>query len=251
MSTPFDVVIPFGPNDEDIIQRCVNSVLTHVVGVRYIFVIAHDKNTRDLSNCIILKEDSFPFKRNDIIEKTGEKRAGWYLQQLIKLYAPLLITNITENILIVDADIVFYKKTRFIENGKFLFDKVVGIPHQTYFDHMKHLHPTFTQWKPKTSGITNLMIFNKKIMIEIMEKVESFHNKDFWQAFLDCITDKNSSGASEYEIYFNYIMNNKPELTRIRALQWNNDGQRSIAQKGDWNYVTYHWYNQKKKAGFA
>ena len=84
MSVSFDVVIPFGPKDNDIIQRSINSVLTHVVGVRYVFVVAHENNTMDLSNCIVLKEESFPFKRADVVEKTSEERAGWYIQQLIK-----------------------------------------------------------------------------------------------------------------------------------------------------------------------
>jgi hypothetical protein len=251
MSVSFDVVIPFGPKDDDIIQRCVNSVLTHVVGVRYVFVIAHEKNTMDISNCIILKEESFPFKRADVVEKTSEERAGWYIQQLIKFYAPLLVSNITENVLIVDADTVFYKRTRFIENGKFLFDKVVAPTHQPYFDHMKRLHPTFTVWKPLTSAITNTMIFNKKIVIELMTKVEDFHKKDFWLAFLDCITEKTKSGASEYEIYFNYMMNVKTDQTRVSPLQWNNNGQRSIVQRGDWNYVSYPWYSQKPKNVFG
>jgi hypothetical protein len=251
MSVSFDVVIPFGPKDDDIIQRCVNSVLTHVVGVRYVFVIAHEKNTMDLSNCIVLKEESFPFKRADIVEKTSEERAGWYIQQLIKFYAPLLISNITENVLLVDADTVFYKRTKYIENGKFLFDKVMGPLHQPYFEHMKRLHPTFTVWKPVTSGIINTMIFNKKIVIELMTKVEDLHKKDFWMAFLDCITEKTKSGASEYEIYFNYMMTAKADVSRIRPLQWNNNGQRSIVQRGDWNYVSYPWWSQKQKNVFG
>ena len=251
MSVSFDVVIPFGPRDDDIIQRCVNSVLTHVAGVRYVFVIAHEKNTMDISNCIILKEESFPFKRADVVEKTSEERAGWYMQQLIKFYAPLLISNITENVLMVDADTVFYKRTKFIENGKFLFDKVMGPLHQPYFEHMKRLHPTFTLWKPVTSGIINTMIFNKKIVIELMTKVEDLHKKDFWMVFLDCVTDKTKSGASEYEIYFNYMMITKASVSRIRPLQWNNNGQRSIVQRGDWNYVSYPWWSQKQKSLFG
>jgi hypothetical protein len=95
------------------------------------------------------------------------------------------------------------------------------------------------------------MIFNKKIIIELMTKVEDLHKKDFWMVFLDCITEKTKSGASEYEIYFNYMMNFKADVSRVRPLQWSNDGQRSIVQRGDWNYVSYHSYNQKKKSIFG
>lgn len=250
MSALFDVVIPFGPKDDDIIQRAINSALIHVVGIRYVFVIAYE-GARDLSNCVQLSETAFPFKRADVAARTSEERAGWYIQQLVKLYAPLLISNITENVLVLDADTVFYKRTRFIENGKFLFDRVAGVSHEPYFEHMRRLHPTFTQWKRRISGITNLMIFNKKIIIELMEKVEEHHKRNFWEIFLDSITDKKGCGASEYEIYFNYIMNFKADISRVRPLQWNNDGQRSAVPKGDWNYVSYPWNIQKKKSVFS
>jgi hypothetical protein len=246
----FDVVIPFGPKDEDMIDRCVSSIYMNVVGFRYIYVIA--KSSRDISGALVLDERDFPFNYEAVLEKTSEVKAGWYLQQLIKLYSPLLISDILDNVLIVDADTVFYKRTKFIENGKYLYDKVVEPTHQPYFDHMARLHPSFVPWKRNTSGITNLMLFNKKILIEIMEKVETKHKKNFWEAFLDCVTEKTTAGASEYELYFNYMMNTKQELVRVRPLQWSNHGQRLDKKSpGAWHYVNYHHQHQKKPRTFA
>lgn len=246
----FDVIIPLGPQDESIVQKCIDSVYTHVVGVRNVFVISH--RPIQLSDCIVLQESAFPFKKADVEKRTSTKKAGWYLQQLIKLYAPLLISNILENVLVVDADTIFYKRTRFLENGQFLFDKVTGLVHEPYFIHMKKLHPSFTQWKKATSGITNVMIFNKKILSEIFEKVETHHNdgRSFWEIFLDCVTEKESSGASEYELYFNYVMSFHFDQVRMRPLQWSNDGQRVNLEKakGDWHYVNYHIYRQSLTA---
>ena len=245
----FDVVIPLGPNDEDMIERCVNSIHKHVVGFRYVYVVA--KNPRDISGAIVLNERAFPFNYETVVEKTHVGRAGWYLQQLIKLYAPLLISDILENVLIVDADTVFHKRTKFIDNGKLLYDKLMEV-HRPYYDHMARLHPSFVPWKKSTSGITNVMLFNRKILIELMEKVEDLHRKNFWEAFLDCITEKSGSGASEFEIYFNYMMNTKQELVRLRPLQWSNWGQRSDTKApGAWHYVNYHHHQQKKPRAFA
>lgn len=247
---PLDVIIPLGPNDETFVQRCINSIHMHVVGLRYIYVVS--KNIVDLSGVIVLNESSFPFSYETVLAKTSEARAGWYLQQLIKFYAPLLISNILENVLIVDADTVFHKRTKFIENGKYLYDKVMEPTHQPYYDHMARLHPSFVPWKKNTSGITNVMLFNRKILIELMQKVEQKHNKDFWEVFLDCVTVKNNSGASEYEIYFNYVMNTKQELVRLRPLQWNNHGQRADTKPaGDWHYVNYHSHQQRKPRNFS
>ena len=178
----YDVVIPLGPKDEDIIQRCVTSVRKHVVGVRYIFVIAHKK--MDISGAAVLEESLFPFSRAVCAEKTSEARAGWYLQQLLKFYAPLLISDIMENVLIVDADTVFQKRTRFTENGKTLVDKTMIELHQPYFDHMARLHPSFTVWKRMNSGITNVMVFNRTILFEMMKKAEDLHKKHFWEGHI-------------------------------------------------------------------
>ena len=239
----YDVVIPLGPKDEDIVQRCVTSVRKHVVGVRYIFVIAHKK--MDISGAAVLEESLFPFSRAVCAEKTSEARAGWYLQQLLKFYAPLLISDAMENVLIVDADTVFQKRTRFTENGKTLVDKTMIELHQPYFDHMARLHPSFTVWKRMNSGITNVMVFNRTILFEMMKKAEDLHKKHFWEAYLDCVTLKDKSGASEYEVYFHYLMNNHADKVRVRPLQWTNDGQRAVVPTGDWHYQNYHWHNQK------
>ena len=48
-------------------------------------------------------------------------RNGWYLQQLLKLYAGLTIPNILENYLVVDSDVFFLKPIHFYEDGKFIY----------------------------------------------------------------------------------------------------------------------------------
>lgn len=250
MTSPIDAVVPLGPNDEDLIQTCIDSIYNHVAGIRYVFVIAH--RPIDLSNCIVLQESDFPFSKKDIADLISEKRAGWYLQQLIKLHAPLLISNILENVLVVDADTIFYKRTRFMENGKYLFDRVMEFPHRPYFEHMRRLHPSFLPWKPNVSGITNCMILNKQCLQDMMAQVEAYHKTDFWRAYLLCVEPTQNSGAADYEVYFHWMMRNKADQVRVRPLQWTNGGQRSKlgVKSGDWHYVTYHWHSQMKPLRF-
>ena len=237
-----DVIIPLGPRDEDIIGRCIASVRKWVHGVRHVFVVAY--KPMEIQGAYVIDESQFPFTKQQIAEKTSEKYAGWYLQQLLKFYAPLMISNALDNCVIVDADVVFYRRVKFIENGKFLLDKNHEI-HQPYFEHMKRLHPSFEAWKKNFSGIVNCMIFNKQILVEMFDKVEGYQKKPFWEAFLDCVTEKHSSGASEYEIYFHYLMNNHFSKVVLRPLQYSNFGQRWETPSGDWHYVTYHWHAQK------
>lgn len=238
-----DVVIPLGPNDEDIIERCVESVRKCVLGVRNIYVIAaRPLEVKGATH--VFDESIFPFTKADVAEHVRDTRIGWYLQQLIKLYGPLMIPGCLPDCLIVDADVILFKPIKFKDGNKYLFDKNHEI-HPPYFSHMKRLHPSFVPAFPRTSGIVNLMIFNQEILKEIFEKVEELHKKVFWRVFLEEVGENEFSGASEYELYFHYIFRVYPNRVRIRLLQYDNFGLRSNIQSGDWHYRTYHHHYQK------
>ena len=53
------------------------------------------------------------------------------------------------------------------------------------------------------SGICHHMIFETKYIDELISGMEKNHNDLFYNIFLKTVTDKEGSGASEYEIYFN------------------------------------------------
>jgi hypothetical protein len=241
-SNTFDLIIPYGPNDDWIIQKCIDSCKKYVVGVKNIYVIAY-KNVQ-LNNCIVISEKKFPFTKDYVANKTSKERAGWYLQQLIKFYIPRVISSISENFLIVDADTVFYKETTYIEDDKILYDTSVQ-NHTPYFDHMKRLHPILKKYHNR-SGICDQMMFNKKILEELLQLVENYHKKEFYDVFLDSITDKVGSGASEYEIYFNYIIYKYKNTIKERELK------KTIKSKyeetnNEFNYINYHYYQMSNK----
>jgi hypothetical protein len=240
---PIDVLIPLGSNDEDIIERCVESVRTYILGVRNIYIVS-SRPLQIKGATQVLDESIFPFTKEEIGKIVLEKRAGWYLQQLIKLYGPLLIQGCLPNCLIVDADVIFFKKLRFMDGSKYLFDKNHET-HSPYFSHMKRLHPSFLPAFRTTSGIVNVMIYNQEILKEIFKLVEEHHKEVFWKAFLKQVGPNEFSGASEYEIYFHYINRVHPKKVKLRALQYYNFGQRTKIEGGDWDYVTYHYHLQK------
>jgi hypothetical protein len=240
----FDVVIPLGSKDEDIIGRCVNSVREFIIGVREIHIVS--QNEIQVDGATVHSEAVFPFQKTDVEMYVKQDRAGWYLQQLIKLYAPLVIPNLLENVLIVDADTIFFRKIRFIQNGIWYYDSNTFI-HKPYFESMVKLHPSFKVWKPKTSGIVNVMIFNRDVLKEIMNLVEEYHKEEFWKSFLKTSEKESISGASEYEIYFHYVMRKYPSRVKIRHLQYDNFGQRNNIQSNGYDYISYHWHVQKDR----
>ncbi len=244
-SLAFDIVIPVGPNDIDVIKGQIEYTKRNIIGYRNIFLIY--KNTLlQIQNCITISEDIFPFTIKTVEEYHGKlSRNGWYLQQLLKLYAGKVIPGISENYLVIDSDTFFLKPVRFIDNNKTLYayGSEYNIP---YFDHMLKLHTSFKKMDSSKSGICHHMMFNTSIIKEMIDLVESYHQDKFFKVFLTSVEPSNyeKSGASEYELYFNYILQYHPNEILVRKLLWNN--VECLTNKGINDYESVHWYIRKK-----
>lgn len=249
----FDIVIPLGPNERCNILNQLTYVKKNVIGYRNIYIITNNYDDLKIDGCVIIDESIFPFKMNDIgsfFKKYNNKknRNGWYLQQLLKLYAGFVIEDILENYLVIDADVFFLKPINFFEDKKYIFTHS-NENHIPYFDHMARLHPSFSK-KINVSGISHHMIFNTHIIKEIFSMVETLHNKPFWIMFIESVNehtkydiDREESGASEYEIYFNYIIHKHPDIVHIRSLKWENKPSRyNINIPSDLDYVSICHY---------
>ena len=242
----FDIVIPVGPNDNDVINSMVPYVKTNIIGYRKIYLLCADPSI-DIEGTITIDEKIFPFTIYDLIEKFGNNsRNGWYLQQLLKFYSGNVITDILENYLIIDSDTHFLKPTSFIDaDGKYIYTTGAEC-HKPYFNHMNKLHPSLKKVHP-CSGIAHHMIFNNKHLNSLMKLVENNHNgKPFWEIFINMIDpiDFPGSGASEYEIYFNYMNIYHKNDIIIRQLNWKNDSCINDNNK-HCDYVSIHWYIRK------
>lgn len=238
----YDVVVPLGPSDEDIVQLCIDSIRKYVLHIKNIYVISH--RPIDLSGAIIVTEDIFPFHKDDIRAYVSDKKAGWYLQQLLKLYCLSVMKELHDNVLIVDADTIFKRRVTFMSGDRFIFN-VHNSVHNAYFKHMKLLHPSFTAYKRGISGIVNTMIVNRGILKDIFDVVEAHHGEAFWKVFMKCVDTSEPSSASEYDIYFHYMMKNHHSKAQIRTLYCDNSGKRdNIVTGGIYHYVNYHGWNQ-------
>ncbi len=170
------------------------------------------------------------------------RRNGWYLQQLLKLYASFVIPDILDRYLVVDSDTFFKNPTTFVENGKCLYNPGTEY-YEQYFIHMNKLHPSLKKVHKDMSGISHHMMFEKKYIIELFELVEQTHGEKFWQVFLGKVIDYDGSGASEYEIYFNYMLIYHEKDIKIRYLKWKNSD--NIDDIENYDYISCHWYMRK------
>ena len=238
----FDIVTLVGPNDINIIKKQIEYTKKNIIGYRTIYLISYD-NTLKVEGCITISEDIFPFTIDTVANFHGKNfRNGWYLQQLLKLYAGLIIPDILDTYLVLDCDTFFLKPTSFIKNNKCLYNYSTEY-HKPYFDHMKKLDETLLKQDMNKSGICHHMMFETKYIKLLFNKIENSHKDKFYNVFLKNVVDVFNSGASEYEIYFNFMLKYYPNKIIIRKLNWRNTG--SLVKFKDnnyYDYVSYHWY---------
>ncbi len=225
MTTLYDIVTCVGSDDIELVDTFINNVSTYVQNIDKIFIITPlpDKIKIKKENVYIINESIFPFTKADVESYIpSKKRSGWYLQQLLKLYACNILTEIRDTFLIIDADVYFHKPVCFFEGNIPLFN--VGVEYHTpYFKHSNKLLPQLTKII-NVSGICHLMPITRTIINTLIKDVESYNNKLFWKCFLEYVSpeDYDWSGASEYEILFTYSLLNYHNEVKIRPLIWRN-----------------------------
>jgi hypothetical protein len=239
----FDIIICVGPRDSDIIANMVPYTKKNVIDYRNIYLVCTDPSI-NIDGTITIDEKIFPFSIDDLITKFGNNnRNGWYLQQLLKLYSGNIIPGILPNYLIIDSDTFFLKPVSFMDNNKYIYT-VGNEYHIPYFNHMNKIHPSLKR-TTNYSGISHHMIMNTEYVNGLFKLVENYHNNSdpFWKIFLNNI-DKNdflTSGASEYEIYFNYVNIYHKNDIILRQLNWKNASCLNEDNK-NCDYVSIHWY---------
>ena len=243
MNSLFDIVIPFGPHDESIINEMIKYTKENIICYRNIYIISYNPNI-SIADCITIDENIFPFNKPSIAAIIGNSnRLGWYLQQLLKLYAGSIINNILNNYLVIDSDTFFLKKKVFFNNN-LSFYSYGHEYHSPYFDHMLKLHPSLTK-QINNSGVCHHMMFQQDILLSLFKMVENHHNEKFYNVFLHSISDneRTQSGASEYEIYYTYLHIYHKERFLIRELNWKN--VTNLSNNENLDFISYHWYTRE------
>jgi FkbM family methyltransferase len=240
-----DVMIPLGPMDQDTVERSVHAVRSFVQDVRHIYVVS--AQNPNLRNVRFIDEKTFPFDLNSVRHFLGSPGpAGWYLQQLIKLYFPLVNKLCLEHVLAVDADTIFLRPCRFIETGRPIFN-FGDEYHAPYFEHMARLYPVLHRMFAY-SGITNCMLFKRTWLNELHKGVESHHTPTpFWRAYIAAVDPAGrDQGASEYEIYFNFCLMFHASEVVIRRFRWSNAASIEDVQPDQQDYVSLHYQMRTK-----
>jgi hypothetical protein len=249
----FDVVIPVHEKDLLTLDHVIAGIKRNVVGFRRIITVSKTKLT---DNAEWFDESLYPFSFKEISDILGGKRVGWHYQQLLKLYACFAIPDILENVLIVDADTVFYRKVEFFsKDGLPLYnlskdeDLESSDFQQGVFKHITRILPVVESYLPNefknVSGVCHHMLFQKHVLKDLMQKIENtdFNGSKFYEIFLK--NSEGSCGVSEYNLYFYFLLSCYPKKYQIRILKYKNTAKfnpwyERLRKK--YHYCSYHSY---------
>ena len=259
---PIDVVIPCSTKDLETLELAIDGIKKYGHNIRRIIVVSKKQLT---TKAEWFDENLYPFSKEELAleifrangeeaEKKAEQvllsphsRIGWLYQQLIKLYAPFVIPDISSNILVLDADVIFLKSVSF-QSPKTLGPLFAyGHEYQPfYFTHAEKLIPGLYRLYYEYSGIAHHMLFQRPIVEDLFAHIRDAHHVEPWQAFCRCINPSMIYGSfcSEYEIYFNFALL-RTEQAEVRPLRWINaqDLSLKLFQKQDYDYVACHtWW---------
>ena len=261
----FDVVIPAHEKDKEILVYCIKQARKKIVGIRRIIVISKERYT-NLAEWY--GEAQFPFSFSEISALTNGKDVGWHYQQFLKFYAPLVIENITENVLILDSDTVFFKKARMLgKEGEALFNlcKEVNKDCNSFdlniADHIKNLYPEISMDKlPEEywskSAVCHHMMFNRVILEDMFSRIEKYHlethgvAKKFYELAMSSYKGKGVMELSEYQIYFNFMFLFFRSKMNVRKLKFKNCADDNIWYyyfHPKYYYCSFHYYLRGSK----
>ena len=253
---PIDVVIVSHPKDKEVIPRCIKGVRKYCKNVRRVIVVSTEKLTDEAE---WFDEKLFPFSYKEVELAVGggtQKKAdkffgqhnrgpGWYLQQLLKLYSAFVIPDISSNVLIVDADVVFLKPVKFMNKslgGLFCVSQIE--PKKLYIQHAERLVPSYKRILPQYYSVCHHMLFQRPILEDLFHTVEDYHGKPFWKAFCLCVNLDQNKGASEFEIYFSFAFNHTKQV-EVRKLKWVNSSKihkKEEFKRDGYHFASFHTY---------
>ncbi len=255
--------------DTRVFEKSVRSAIQHLLDVEKYYVITPDANgvKQKLQSIVgdkvvFVDENSFPFTHSNVsdimiravkdkgvyplsgnsqFERTIWGRTGWFLQQLLKMYAGKVLE--LEDYVLLDSDLVWFQDITFLNSTS-----KDGVKRYNYASSSQY-HPPYmasliriagvslyeSPDKVFRSGICHHMVIVKKVLDDLMKDAETIHGGiPFWQVLLNesalemtCRAPKEGicgagSTLSEYELYFNYARSKHPETVNIRPLLWAN-----------------------------
>lgn len=240
-SKPFiDVVIPCTGKDVETLELCIDGIKKYCSPVRRIIVLSDQRYTDNAEWADETK--LYPFTKETIAYeifrgdaqaahnylKSPRNRISWFYQQFLKLYAPLVIPVVAEDVLIVDADVIFLNHVDFIDALGYRLYGSSAEYNPLYFDFNSKLVPGLKRTL-NLSGICHHTLMRRTVIKELFDIISKVHQNDVWRAMCRLIDGKKLvthfeeylSPMAENELYPNFAHTHDP-FFKIRHLRFIN-----------------------------
>lgn len=249
-----DVVIPVHEKDYPTLPWCVESVKRHL-DVGRVYLVSGDP----VPECVLdpgvhgayvtwVREGgpAFPFDAPGIEALLPEEhrgQAGWYLQQLIKLYAGLCIPGLSGRYLTIDSDTIVMRPFALQTPGGLPVFSTSDEHHEPYFRAMARLHPSLGRCMDR-SAICHYMVMDTWVCGRLISDVEALHGgRPFCELYASNAYEHRNC-MSEFEIYLAYHRGVLGLPSEVVSYPFENrsDLSEAPAYAGDAYYVSYHAY---------
>jgi hypothetical protein len=269
----FDVLYVVHSKDLGPLLWGVKSLLCRVGGIGKVWVVSDDSKTvhdtleslsKDIGKDRIgwVNEKSYPFSWADVDQYMNcNSNCGWYLQQLLKMYAGRAIPGIRDY-LVADADLVWFgRDLSMVAERDPVTKRAVSYNyntaaqnHRAYFDHMNRLTGgAVTRKFPKISGVAHHMVFKLDVLEALLKLCEKKAGGEvFWKALLKSVDPKAYNSVSEYELYLNYALLHHPTTIKLRHITFANgprpgliaNGGDEASMRGVWGQTSHGFEKQ-------
>lgn len=230
----YDIIIPVAKSHVEQLKvnlEFINKNLGHgkiiLICSEETFAEFKDYNVEFLDEDKLLQGMTLESVKQILAERNANPaRAGWYLQQFLKMY--YAVTCEKEHYLIWDADTIPLRPIYFLNQRGENFFNMKREHHVPYFETMQKLFDNRLQFiNPKSTAtpsfISEGMIVKAAVMRELIGEIGG---ENFWKNILYAVNPKDLSGSgfSEFETYGTYLLNKYPQFLKPRPLRTQRNG---------------------------
>lgn len=206
-------MIPLAPKDREACLLCITSIRQVLPNIGRIFIIS--KNPDEDMHKLGLGDNERVYYHAESDFPIHPQMSGWLLQQIIKLYAPLVLD--IQAVLVVDADVVWRKPCEFLQGQCALWNvfDADSVPFIRSHVDLHRFIPWLQSWglEQTASAVTHHGVFLRPVIEQLMARSEELFGKPLWQVFLDSRVP-----CSEYALYFAFAQKYCPETILPRRL---------------------------------
>lgn len=212
----YEVIIPTIADNADLLALCLDRLKRYAQnGLQRITLVGPASVQRHASDLGVSYLDESSLENCPSLAEIKEyllgrgadpARAGWYLQQFIKLDIANRDQTL-EHYVVWDSDTVPLREIKFFDDDKILY-AASSEYHRPYFDTMKRIADL--DRISRHSFIAEYMVFKKSFVIELLDVISAHTSSrsNIYMGILDAVDaeDLSRSGFSEFETYGNHVL---------------------------------------------